>query len=167
MYKLLTAFFLAVASHGALAQNCPSGIPEANNPSCLPPSDAASPYYVAPAPPQPRPSGYWIDQWGAIVGDVAKGEIATVLHGSTEQDAVAKAMTQCAAAGGVACETMIAFKNQCGALAWPVGGAGKATAGRGPTKQVATGEAMGACEVSGKGCQIFFSDCARPVFHPY
>ncbi|WP_196804432.1 DUF4189 domain-containing protein [Lysobacter sp. HA18] len=157
-----------MASPMASAQNCPSGIPEANNPSCLPPSDAASPYYVAPARPMPppQPSGYWIDQWGAIVTDAVSGDVGTAIKKSTAREALDEAFAQCRSGGGSACKKLIVFEDQCGALAWATGG-GKAAAAGGSTPEMAEQSAMATCAATGKGCKIFYSECALPVFHAY
>lgn len=152
------------------AQNCPNGIPSANNPSCLPPSVPQSPYYSQPEPepvPAPaRPAGYWEDRWGAIAIGTASPDVATANNEASEAVAVATALEKCRGSEGISCKTMMTFHNQCGALAWPTLGGYAATAAA-PTKVAAEQEAMKICAETGKGCKVFFSECAAPVFHRY
>lgn len=164
--KLLLLASLVSVSATAAGQGCPSGIPSANNPSCLPPSDAASPYYVAPAPPPPQPSGYWISQWGAIATDAETGNVGTASRRASKQEALGEAMMQCKSGGGLNCKLLIVFDNQCGALAWPTAG-GKAAGAGGKTPDMAEKSAMQACDEVGKACQIVYSQCSLPVYRTY
>ena len=125
------------------AQNCANGIPQGGNPSCIPPDVPGSPYYRGDddSPSEPAPVGRWISTWGAIAS--------------------------CENQGGVNCRILMSFENQCGALVWPMQGGRVATSG-GASAEAASQAAMDVCqEVGGKGCEVFYSECSRPIFQRY
>jgi hypothetical protein len=88
------------------AQACPSGIPAANNPGCIPPNNPMSPYYQGqPQQPQqqqlpPQPTGYWEKTWGAIVGHSSKPILGAATGVSSEDKAKRLALADCKAKGG-------------------------------------------------------------------
>ncbi|GAB1596675.1 DUF4189 domain-containing protein [Lysobacter claricitrinus] len=165
MQKRLTFLLAFGLANIAAAQECPNGIPSANNPSCLPPDIPESPYYAGPAPSAPRAAGYWKDQWGAIAVGTETPDVATVLHMDSETEATEAALRKCRGDEQLSCKTMIAFKNQCGALVWPTLG-GHAAAASAPSRTLAERTAIRLCQETGKGCQVVFSDCALAAYRP-
>ena len=151
------------------AQNCANGIPQGGNPSCIPPDVPGSPYYRGDddSPSEPAPVGRWISTWGAIASDVERARVGATIGKFSERQAKAFAKQYCENQGGVNCRILMSFENQCGALVWPMQGGRVATSG-GASADAASQAAMDVCqEVGGKGCEVFYSECSRPIFQRY
>lgn len=160
-------FALAGLSSNALAQSCPNGIPAAGNPSCIPPSVSGSVYYGGRgvAAPSAAASGRWISTWGAIARDFDTSAVGGVVGRASKRDASSEAVGRCKGYGGKKCEVILAFRNQCGALAWPKTG-DSATAG-GSTLAEANERALSACQSRGSpGCAVVLSGCSDPYYLP-
>ncbi|GAB6197003.1 DUF4189 domain-containing protein [Lysobacter xanthus] len=155
-------------SGGAAAQNCAPGIPQGGNPACIPPNAPGSPYYDPPAPrplPPPVPSGEWESRYGSIVADYANARVGVSVRQPSEEAAQRAALADCQSLGGQNCELVMTYFNQCVAMAWPVQG-GTAYTVRESTRQKAERWALEKCAAEGKGCEMSYSECSLPVFHP-
>jgi Domain of unknown function (DUF4189) len=111
---------------------------------------------------QPRaPGPQWATQWGAIASDRTTGGLGGSEGHSSKRAAKKAAVAACLKDGGTnKCKPLIAYYNQCGALAW---GDYTVITYRGPNLDVATTEAMKLCSEKSKICQIFYSGCSYPV----
>lgn len=141
--------------------NCPSGqypVGGQGAQGCAPISRGASGLTG------PVAAGKWRKTWGAIVVDNSTGYAAPVVGLFSKVDAIAAAKKECNEGGGVACEFVYPFKNQCAALAVASNG-GYAASGGGSEKD-AQNSALGRCSKYG-ACDVIFAGCAKPVFERY
>jgi hypothetical protein len=146
----------------AMAQSCPSGIPSAGNPMCLPPGAAGSPYNSSSAPPSSEPSMHWKKTWGAIAFS-STGEVGATTAQPSRRKAQKEALERCVHWGGTDCSIQLAYQNQCAAVAWPsVPGVRSAVVSAGSVEE-ASGKALSLCNKDGGACKIVYSDCTPPV----
>jgi len=108
-------------------------------------------------PPDPGPR--WQTRWGAIAIDGQNSKFAGSDGLSTSSKAKKAAMEQCRNSGGKKCKVLVAYYNQCGALAWGQSGA---TASRGPVIEEVMKQSIAACSENTSGCQVFYSGCSYP-----
>lgn len=96
------ALCLLLSSCSIAYAQCPSGIPSAGNPLCLPPGAPGSPYggNSSPPPPAVGPKARWRLTWGAFASDAAKAVVGTSTGQFSERAARRKAMDKCASMGG-------------------------------------------------------------------
>ncbi|MEQ7993371.1 DUF4189 domain-containing protein [Xanthomonas hortorum] len=156
---LLLAFIPLFAS----AQTaCPVGV-QPGSPQCGPDSGTSR---GDPAP--PRPTGEWITTWGAIVGtdDGAGGWPSNGKF--SKSDAEQDALNQCRAEGVVGCKVLLAYHNQCVAVAAPSSGKGENGIASAKTEGLAAEAASRNCRNDERGgCSVIYSTCAKPVFRKY
>lgn len=156
------AIFLGV-SGVAIAQNCPSGIPSAGNPQCLPPTAPNSPYYQGESGAgsmDPVPIGRWEDRWGAFAIDLKTG-LGASKDMRSRRAAERAALTECAKRGGLSCKVQLSYHNQCGVII--AGDTGFNTSAA-ATVERASQIGMDRCTKSGDGgCHVYYSDCSPPV----
>jgi hypothetical protein len=151
----------------AMAQSCPSGIPSAGNPMCLPPGAAGSPYNSSSAPPA-TPSMRWKKTWGAFASDDAAAVVGTSVGQFTRRAARREALAKCASMGGKDCKVTLIYENQCAVIADPVEENIQPRFGAevgGPTVEAASQRALQICaeKNNGHACEIIHSDCTPPV----
>jgi len=134
---------------------------------CAPiPGAGGSTAQQVPAPP-PRPTGKWHKTWGAMAigrdGDtgVSKGK-------DSKREAEKVALAQCATWGADDCKVMLAYENQCAAIASPKGSNTGASFAGGPTIESASNTSMKSCiKAGGVRCEIVYSDCSEPRFEQF
>ena len=153
-------------------QACPSGIPAANNPACLPPSDPLSPYYqgggavqqqAAPQLP-PQPTGYWVKTWGAIAPSPKGGVLGTAVGADSKAEAERLALSDCKKKGGQSCKVDNAYFNQC--IAMVVGENEYSWARAGSISEaIKIGEKD--CKSVNTNCRVHYSACTEPRFVKY
>ncbi|MGO4262288.1 DUF4189 domain-containing protein [Lysobacter sp. TAB13] len=148
----------------AFSQNCPSGIPSAGNPLCLPPSAPNSPYYRDPgeqgAGVAPRSIGRWEDRWGAFAIDLKVG-LGASNNMKSKRLAERAALAACQGKGGKECKVQFSYHNQCGVI---VAGAAGYNASAAANVDRATEIGMETCVESGeRNCYLYYSDCSPPV----
>lgn len=149
------------------AQGCPAGIPSAGNPACIPQDRENSPYYQGGQGQGLEPR--WHLTWGAIASDSGTGDIGVAVGKYSKVDAQREALERCADHGATKCKVLLAYHNQCAAIAWPtkngdlVGGT-SVTRG-GPSVEDASAGALSSCAAKNYGglCKIIYSDCTKPV----
>ncbi|WP_080274821.1 DUF4189 domain-containing protein [Pseudomonas syringae] len=130
-------------------------------------------------PVAPRPTGEWIETWGAI----AMGSIdATTSFGVTtgklsKSEAEEDSLRRCASHGEDNCKVLISYHNQCVALAEPqINGmpfsTGVISASRAGTIAEASEMSAKDCKEKNKQtpsaqCKVGYSACTEQIFHKY
>lgn len=176
--KLLFATLLFLSSASAFAEGaCPPGqypIGGQGVQGCAPIGGGTS----APAA-APRPAGKWETRWGAVAEDYSAAERGVVTatgvaeSRKSRRDAVATALDQCEKAGGQKCKLVIAYHNQCVAMADPKprsqgGPGGKSVALGAATLELARSEVLKQCSPDGTGqCSITYSACSMSEFKSF
>jgi hypothetical protein len=147
-----------------LAQTaCPYGVNPGSS-SCGPMPDSAS----SMPPPPPVPTGEWESSYGAVAMDLAANVVGTSDNHVSRAAAEGAAIQACHSKGASNCELYAWAENQCLALAWPTGGGGGvARTGLGKTKLLAEKKALTRCIANKGKCEVMWSACNEPVFHPY
>ncbi|WP_434032052.1 DUF4189 domain-containing protein [[Pseudomonas] boreopolis] len=164
MKKLIS--LSAVAAMAAFAAYLPSGAARAQlvcgpgttpNPAgsggpvpCIPISDNSGSNSSG-------PGGHWATRWGAFASDTKSGAIGVATGLASKGKAEKAAIADCRGKGGSDCRTLLAYYNQCAAVAWGDGALQASSAAR---KEEAEERALGLCARNGKSCEIFFSECS-------
>ncbi|MGE8238117.1 MAG: DUF4189 domain-containing protein [Stenotrophomonas indicatrix] len=157
--------FHAVAEGGCPPGMYPIGGQGVQGCAPIPGASGASSQQL-PAPP-PRPTGRWHKTWGAMA--IGRGGDTGVSKGKdSKREAETVALAQCATWGADDCKVMLAYENQCAAIATPkASNTGSSFAG-GPTVQSASDAAMKSCtKEGGLQCEIVYSDCSEPRFESF
>lgn len=115
--------------------------------------------------PQARPSrqGLWVDMWGAIVTDNAKNVLGASVQKQTEAQAWQAAEEDCHAKGGVNCEHVGDYVNQCIAVVSGLTGSG---VGLGITQEDAIKKALKNCSKKFSSCETSYAACSLPIVIP-
>lgn len=128
---------------------------------CAPMSGASSP------PPAPRPTGKWIETWGALALSPSTGDRGVATGERSRSLAVNAAISQCLGGGATDCETEIAYKNQCVAVARLLapnqGGYTYSGAGEENVKR----QALKLCAERGGACEVRYTNCTLPIFEKF
>ncbi|WP_081613505.1 DUF4189 domain-containing protein [Xanthomonas sacchari] len=179
-FTLTACLAMLFAMGSARAENgCPPGqLPAQANgviTSCTP---IPSGYYQQQAP-QPRPSGRWINTWGAIaVGSVDATTDYGVTTGKFSQaEAEADALQRCGKHGATNCEIALKYHNQCAAIAEPQLNGLPIDAGR--VQFVGAGSTAEASRIAledckkangarpGVDCKVIYKACTEQIFEKY
>lgn len=173
----LSVSLLAIALRfgAAMAEGrCPPGMYPIDGigvSACAPiPGYARAPEPLPPEP-EPEPEPGWLLTWGAVVLDSERGTVGQASGFPSERAALAVAMQDCAAIGGVRCEKLMTYQNQCVAIAVPaVDGqalAGTVVTSRASTVESARTEAEGKCrQQENRECKAVYSACSAPLRLP-
>ncbi len=154
---LLAASLVVPALHAQTA--CPSGVAPGSA-RCGPSSDGSE---VAP----PRPTGYWVKTWGALVSSNTAAGAWTSKGKASEAQAVQDALGRCKAQGVSDCNVDGTYFNQCVAVVGSPNQRGLSIA-KSPTIKEAGAAALKDCSERGKTqCAVVFSDCTDPYFVKY
>lgn len=95
-------------------------------------------------------------RWGAIA--TADGAMGVSAGQESQDSAEQQAMSQCEAnSRGAICKVVVAYYNQCAAIAW--GDKGSLWA-RSPDLKDAEATALGNCERSTTNCDLYYSACS-------
>ncbi|WP_081907547.1 MULTISPECIES: DUF4189 domain-containing protein [Luteibacter] len=163
MKQALPFLLFACAYASSAWSQCAPGIPGAGNPGCIPPTAPNSPYSqgsdsgasgIQSVGPQP----VWEETWGAFAMDDVTGEAGTVENRQSRSEAERLAVETCARGGGVKCEVIFAFHNQCAAFTQKINGGGL-NWDTGESTGVAEQRALSACRGT---CQVIYSKCTVP-----
>jgi len=165
-YFSLSAFSILLFSSGAWAQGCPPGQYQIGGQGAI--ACAPIPQGNTVQEP-PRPSGKWIETWGAIAGDgnenlgVSTGKLKKA---DAQQDAVEK----CEAESQKNCSVLYVYLNRCAAIAEPehMGNIIRSFAA-GPSIEVASRNAISFCNKKNNGsqCKVIYTDCTEPLFQKF
>jgi len=152
---------------------CPIGVAP-GSPQCGPsPSSHGS---APPAQPQVRhvPTGRWHTTWGAIaITDNQHNDIGISVNQRSKHLAEEEAKNSCKQWGTGNCKILLAYHNQCAAVAMPVRNgkhiAGKSSVLNGPTIEFVESFAINNCQKSNGGgtCKLIYSDCTKPWFEKF
>lgn len=165
---LLPTMMLLLIGGEAFAQNCPSGIPSAGNPQCVPPPNVPGSPLYRPNPGQnqsiPRaPQARWMSQWGAIAIDAPMSKMGVAEGKTNRKDAERAALAACRAKGGEAGEckkNLVVFGNSCGVVAWGESYVSLRSEG---TRELAASGAMKECSQHSADCQVYYASCSYPL----
>lgn len=103
-----------------------------------------------------EPEPQWETRWGVIV--TADGSMGVSAGKESRESAEQQAMSQCQAhSRGKACKVLVAYNNQCAAVAW--GDAGGRWA-RSPDLKDAEETALNNCKKSSTNCDLYYSACS-------
>ncbi|MCC8444928.1 DUF4189 domain-containing protein [Xanthomonas translucens] len=121
---------------------------------------------------QPRPTGKWIETWGAIAHDSVNGYLGVSVGKTSKDEAEEDARAKCVEVGGTQCKDWANYKNQCAAVAGPYKNGNPAPGAlqfaRGPSLQEVQHRAVDGCSsAKGAQCQVLYSDCSEPIFQKY
>ena len=125
-------------------------------------------YQAAAQQPQ-QPRGEWIKTWGAIAMSPS-GDAGSSVGKLTKEEAEHEAVQKCLSWGGQGCKPLLAYLNQCVAVAeGPKSKGGYYTAAAsGPSIANAGKNALADCaEGGGTVCKVVDSACSEPIFRQY
>lgn len=168
------ALLLAVIPGAALAEGrCPPGqypVGDQNAGGCAPIPGAAQSA-------APQPTGRWETRWGAIAAGPQANPNAPTSTGvavsqKSKKLATELALSRCARSGGTKCKVLLAYKNQCAAIADPVASARAAGATRSSingaeTEELASSDAIADCQSQGVKCEIVYSACSMSEYKSF
>ncbi len=123
---------------------------------CIPPDASGMPGYGEGSGQAETPEPVWADSWGAIAIDKG-GDAGTVATRYSKNEATQAAMRDCQVRGARGCELVVAYHNQCAAIAWGACGYGTAT---GPKENEARADALDSCRTRATSCKIVYSACS-------
>lgn len=162
MVRIRVLFLIAMLYSPVIWSQCAPGIPSAGNPGCIPPSQPNSPYAQGTnSPPERTESApVWESRWGAVAMDKTSARGGTVEGRSSKSDASQIALDLCRKNGGKDCSLLLAFHDQCAALAQaPNGGAINWITATSTSE--AERKALNECD-GGNQCDIIYSKCSMP-----
>ena len=113
----------------------------------------------APDQPPPDPGPQWASRWGAIAVDSLHGKWGYIDGAASKRQASKAAISACKADGGKKCKVLIAYYNQCGAMA---SGDARTTTFRAPEIAQAEQEAVKFCSEATQNCGVVHSGCSYP-----
>lgn len=96
---------------------------------------------------------------GAIVIDETTGDTGTIKGRASKSEAVRDATRDCEMYGATHCELMVAYYNQCAAIATTHH---RFSWGRAGTEEQAKQEAVRSCETDSSQCEVAYSACSLP-----
>ncbi|MDV3470280.1 DUF4189 domain-containing protein [Stenotrophomonas sp. C3(2023)] len=114
----------------------------------------------------PRPAGRWQKTWGAQSSST-NGIAYSVTGKSSKSEAERDAIRGCRQLGGIGCEAMFAYKNQCYAVARVGGGEGDYFARAGSIERARAVATDGCKKQGGSDCEILNAECTQPRFIKY
>lgn len=162
LVALLCASAFGVAN---AQQGCPENfVPNPNwtqgQAQCIPgpPSSSAaggSSYHQLPEP-------KWDKRWGAFASDPITSKVGVAVGMESKRDAEKAAIDHCRSKGGQQCRTLLAYFNQCAAVAWgpDSSGTGDLISVSAARKDAAEFAALKECSTNSTACKIFFSECS-------
>lgn len=100
---------------------------------------------------------HWETRWGAFASDTKSGAVGVATGLASKGKAEKAAIAHCRNKGGSDCRPLLAYYNQCAAVAW---GGGTLQASSAARREEAEERALGLCARDGKSCEIFFSECS-------
>lgn len=164
---LLGGSVAAISTSARAEGGCPPGqypIGGQGVQGCAPIPGAAS------APQPPRPTGRWIETWGAIVLSRSSGTVGVSTGKRREGEALDEARQRCGSRDNSACSRDFTYKNQCIALVDPSSSSsgGQVGVGTGPTETVAIAGATRVCKQGlNIDCTVSYTDCSKPIFEAF
>ena len=121
-------------------------------------------------PGPPTPTGRWHDTWGAVAGSSSTSWAGSATDQPSKARAEKVALQKCADEGAKDCSVLMSYYNQCFAWVVPVSKSkgSRSGMGTGQTLDIATAVANKKCiDTTGRACEMFYSDCAKPTFEKF
>ncbi|NUO74950.1 MAG: DUF4189 domain-containing protein [Lysobacter sp.] len=108
------------------------------------------------------PQATWERRWGAFTSDAETGKVGVATAMATKRKAEKEALRDCQARGGAQCKVLLAFTNQCAAIAWGKESTGTTaiSAVGGVNSMVAKSAALQECGKRAGSCEIFLTECS-------
>lgn len=107
------------------------------------------------------PAEQWERRWGALATSVPDGVLGVSTDQSSKREALRRAVSDCAAKGGVNCKIEISYDNQCAVV---VVGDGGYNASNATTVDKAAELSMKTCRDAGRtNCHVYYSACSLPI----
>lgn len=155
--SLVATFFSLFCT--TVAAQCGGGINTGGG-NCTPPNAPGMPGYDS----STQETGYKArvmlpSQWGAIALDDDGKAAGTVNNQPTRRDAISLAIDQCASKGGLKCKLIMAYDNDCAAVAWSPGHYFTSAAA---DVDQAEHDSMRNCNADQPSCKIVYSGCSIP-----
>ncbi|NUO74951.1 MAG: DUF4189 domain-containing protein [Lysobacter sp.] len=155
--------YMAVSMGSAKAeQGCPDNFqPNPNwtqgQAQCIPgpPSGSSGSYQQLPEP-------KWGKRWGAFASDPVTSKVGVSVGMKSKSKAEEEALAHCRSKGGQQCRPLLAYYNQCAAVAWgpDSSGTGELISISAARKDVAEQAALKECSKNSDACKIFFAECS-------
>jgi hypothetical protein len=152
---------ILLSTSGWAAAQCVPGFP-----SCAPPDvvygsqglDAyGRPLSQSPST-RPGTSVAWEDRWGAIAIDSVLGKVGAAKGLRSKKMAERAALSDCVnRGGGSECQISLAYRNQCGVMAW---GERSAVTHGAASIEEASAVALQRCGERTSDCIIYYADCS-------
>ncbi|MBT2746771.1 MULTISPECIES: DUF4189 domain-containing protein [unclassified Lysobacter] len=111
-----------------------------------------------------QPTGpRWAKRWGAFTSDSVTSKVGVSSGAASKRTAEKEAVQDCKRRGGSKCEVILAFNNQCGAIAWGErpGAKGVLSAVSAASDDQAKAGALKECSLKSNECEIFLSECSQ------
>ncbi|MFS8430302.1 DUF4189 domain-containing protein [Xanthomonas campestris pv. plantaginis] len=164
-FALLLAFSIPFIPASSWAQGCPIGqyqIGGQGAVACAPIPQGNS------IQQEPRPSGKWIETWGAIASDDEGGNLGVSTGILKRKNAEKDAVEKCERESQKKCTVVMAYNNQCASVARP-DGKGTITYNRGPSAEGTSQNALSECqkENNSSKCSIIYENCTKQIFKSF
>ncbi|WP_454831791.1 DUF4189 domain-containing protein [Pseudoxanthomonas wuyuanensis] len=156
--RCLVFLALCAIANSASAEGgtCPPGYYPHNSPGVM--GCAPIPGYAIPtggSPATQQPSLRWDERWGAIATDPDAGTVGTVSAQRSRRAAELGAIERCGSKG---CKVLVAYANQCAALAWRPG---TQAFGTDPNAEIAEKRALESCgDGNALACKVIYAECS-------
>lgn len=120
-----------------------------------PPSGSGGFYQEAPEP-------KWGKRWGAFASDPVTSKVGVSVGMKSKSKAEKEALAHCRSKGGQQCRPLLAYYNQCAAVAWgpDSSGTGELISISAARKDMAEQAALKECSKNSDACKIFFAECS-------
>lgn len=101
-------------------------------------------------------------RWGAFASDAETAKVGFSTGMTSKRKAEKAALEHCRSKGGMKCEPMFSYYDQCGAVAWGPNSTGKGaiTWGRAGRVEEAQTLALQECSKESNQCKVFFAECS-------
>lgn len=157
--RIVVLLVLLALSDGVFAQGVPigNGIYACDGTAQAGPCQPEADDYGDTSAPSPM---RWADRWGAIAAD-KNAVYGIVVDMTSKGEARKAAIAECKRRGGDDCDVLLAYNNQCAAVA--AGNSVSRIRSR-AYEEEAIAAAISDCEAAGEGaCRVYYSGCSLPV----
>ena len=160
--NFLFATLVLFVTGSGVAAACPDGmiinpIGAGGQPECIPGVNHQN-WGGTGASSEPR----WARRWGAFATDSATSKVGVATGLSSKRKAEKEALAHCQSKGGAQCKPLIAYYDQCAALAWGPNSEGTGTMISATAAQVEQAQtlALKECAKGSGACKIYFAECS-------
>lgn len=161
LFGLLSASALAISNSAQAEYGCQAGhIPVYQGPQQVCVADYNLPHWNQTQ--SKKTTGYWQKTWGAIAPSPTDAILGVAESVGSKKEAEQIALKDCKAKGGKDCKVNLAYHNQCAVMI--VGDESLESYGN-ATIAEATQRGLADCNQREKGCRVYYSACAKPIYH--